>query len=83
MGTRSSSLKKRTTRKRKKEDLILRQQFIRTGETRGDFVAVTEGLKENEEIVSTGVFKMRNGMNIVVDNKLAPKPELAPKPSDS
>lgn len=65
------------------ESLVLRQQFIRTGETRGDFVAVTEGLKAGEQIVSTGVFKLRNGMNVVVDNKLAPKAELAPKPTDS
>jgi membrane fusion protein, multidrug efflux system len=65
------------------EGLILRQQFIRTGETRGDFVAVTEGLKAGEQIVSTGVFKLRNGLNVVVDNKLAPKAELAPKPTDS
>jgi membrane fusion protein (multidrug efflux system) len=34
-------------------------------------------------VVSTGVFKLRNGMNVVVDNKLAPKAELNPKPADS
>jgi membrane fusion protein (multidrug efflux system) len=66
-----------------KDTLALRQQFIRTGETRGDFVAVTEGLKEGDTVVSTGVFKMRNGMDVVVDNKLQPKAELNPKPSDS
>jgi membrane fusion protein (multidrug efflux system) len=66
-----------------KDALLLRQQFIRTGETRGDFVAVTEGLKEGDEVVSTGVFKLRNGMDVVVDNKLAPKAELNPKPADS
>ena len=76
-------IEKKTDEKTKQENLILRQQFIRTGETRGDFVAVTDGLKANEQIVSTGVFKMRNGMNVVVDNNLAPKGELAPKPSDS
>lgn len=66
-----------------KDSLALRQQFIRTGETRGDFVAVTEGLKAGDQIVSTGVFKLRNGMDVVVDNKLAPKPEEAPKPADT
>jgi len=66
-----------------KDSLVLRQQFIRTGETRGDFVAVTDGLKVGDEIVSTGVFKLRNGMDIVVDNKLAPKPEIAPTPNDT
>lgn len=69
--------------KTNKDSLVLRQQFIRTGETRGDFVAVTEGLKAGDEMVSTGVFKLRNGMNVVVDNKLAPKAEEAPKPADT
>ena len=76
-------IEKKTDEKTKQESLILRQQFIRTGETRGDFVAVTDGLKANEQVVSSGVFKLRNGMNVVVDNKLAPKSELAPKPADS
>jgi membrane fusion protein (multidrug efflux system) len=62
---------------------VLRQQFIRTGETRGDFVAVTEGLKEGDEVVSIGVFKLRNGMDVVVDNTLQPKSEMNPKPGDS
>ena len=76
-------IEKKNDEKTKQENLILRQQFIRTGETRGDFVAVTNGLNANEQIVSSGVFKLRNGMNVVIDNKLAPKSELAPKPADS
>ena len=76
-------IEKKHDEKTGKDALILRQQFIRTGETRGDFVAVTEGLKEGDAIVSTGVFKMRNGMDVVVDNTLAPKSELNPKPTDS
>ena len=76
-------IEKKSDEKTKQENLTLRQQFIRTGETRGDFVAVTDGLKAEEQVVSTGVFKLRNGMHVVVDNKLAPKSELAPKPADS
>lgn len=76
-------IEKKTDEKTGKDSLAIRQQFIRTGETRGDFVAVTEGLKAGAEIVSTGVFKLRNGMGVVVDNKLAPKPEEAPKPADT
>jgi len=76
-------IEKKKDDKTGEESLALRQQFIRTGETRGDFVAVTGGLKAGDQIVSTGVFKLRNGMNVVVDNKLAPKAELAPKPADS
>jgi membrane fusion protein (multidrug efflux system) len=76
-------IEKKSDEKTKQENLVLRQQFIRTGETRGDFVAVTDGLKVDEQVVSTGVFKLRNGMNVVVDNTLAPKSEIAPKPLDS
>ncbi|MEO7723342.1 MAG: efflux RND transporter periplasmic adaptor subunit [Chthoniobacterales bacterium] len=63
--------------------LTTEQKFIRTGETRGDFVAVSEGLEKGQEIVSTGVFKMRNSMHVVVDNKLAPKGKLKPTPPNT
>ena len=38
---------------------------------------------EGEEIVSTGVFKMRNGMDVVVDNTLAPKATFSPEPPNT
>ena len=76
-------IEKKKDEKTKKESLVLRQQFIRTGESRGDFLAVTEGLKAGEEIVSSGVFKLRNGMDVVVDNTLAPKLQESPKPADT
>jgi membrane fusion protein (multidrug efflux system) len=66
-----------------KESEVLRQQFARIGEARGDFVAVTQGLKAGQTVVSTGVFKLRNGMAVAVNNDLAPKPELDPKPPDT
>ena len=62
---------------------VLQQQFVRLGEKRGDFVAVTEGLKEGENIVSTGVFKLRNGQPAVVDNRLAPKFRENPAPENN
>lgn len=61
----------------------VRQQFIRIGEKRGDFIAVISGLDADETVVSTGVFKLRNGQSVVVDNKLAPEFKLAPKPAES
>jgi membrane fusion protein (multidrug efflux system) len=66
-----------------KESQSLRQAFVRIGEARGDFIAVTEGLNEGDVVVSTGVFKLRNGMAVTVNNDLAPKPELNPKPTDT
>jgi membrane fusion protein, multidrug efflux system len=59
------------------------QKFVRLGEKRGDFIAVTSGLKLDETVVSTGAFKLRNGQSVVVDNKLAPNFKLAPEPTES
>ena len=55
------------------------QQFVRLGEKRGDFIAVSSGLKEGETVVSTGVFKLRNGQAVVVNNSLAPEFKLMPE----
>jgi membrane fusion protein, multidrug efflux system len=76
-------IEKQKDPKTSKESEIIRQQFVRIGEARGDFVAVTQGLKPGETVVSTGVFKLRNGMAVTVNNDLAPKPELNPKPPDT
>jgi len=62
---------------------VLRQQFIRVGGKRGDLVAVTSGLKPGDRVVSTGVFKLRNGQSAVVDNTLAPAFEHAPEPENN
>jgi membrane fusion protein (multidrug efflux system) len=66
-----------------KEGLVLRQQFVRLGEKRGDFVTVTAGIKAGETVVSTGVFKLRNGQSVVIDNKLAPNFQQSPKPENN
>ena len=66
-----------------KESQVLRQQFVRIGDARGDFVAVTQGLKAGETVVGTGVFNLLNGLAVTVNNDLAPKPELNPKPADT
>ncbi len=63
--------------------LVVRQQFVRLGARQGDFVVATEGLKIGERVVSTGVFKLRPGLSVVIDNALAPPFTLAPKPNNS
>lgn len=63
--------------------LVVRQQFIRTGRARGDFITVETGLKVGERIVSAGLFKLRNNMSVVENNDLVPKSEGAPHPADS
>ena len=66
-----------------KSGLVIRQQFVRLGEKRGDFVEVLSGLQKDETVVSTGVFKLRNSQAVVVDNSHAPTFELNPKPENN
>jgi membrane fusion protein (multidrug efflux system) len=65
-----------------KPELAVRQQFIRTGRARGDFISVESGLKPGDRIVSAGIFKLRNGMSVIENNDLTPKSDVAPRPSD-
>jgi len=62
--------------------LAIKQRFVRLGTQRGDFVAVLDGLAAGEQVVSSGVFKLRTGMSVVVDNTLAPDSQLAPRPAN-
>lgn len=75
-----------TIEEKKAEDgkvsTVARQKFVRTGERRGDLVVVEAGLNEGETVVSSGAFKLRNGVVVAVNNALAPKPLLAPTPAD-
>ena len=66
-----------------KKEKFVEQRFIRTGRTVGDFIAVTEGLKAGDTVVSAGTFKLRNGMGVTIDNSLAPQPTAAPTPENS
>ncbi len=66
-----------------KPGLVVRQQFVRTGPARGDFLSVETGLKAGEKVASSGVFKLRNGMAIIENNDLAPKTSETPNPPDS
>jgi membrane fusion protein (multidrug efflux system) len=61
----------------------VRQQFVKLGASRGDQIAIVTGVKPGEEIVSSGVFKLRNGAAVLVNNKVQPANKPAPKPEDS
>jgi membrane fusion protein (multidrug efflux system) len=61
---------------------VVRQQFVKLGEARGDFVAVLDGVKAGQEVVSAGAFKLRNGAAISVVPDVRPAPELAPRPEN-
>ncbi len=61
---------------------IARQQFVRLGPTRGDFVAIARGVQAGQEVVDAGAFKLRNGAPVVVDNRVKPKPQETPQPEN-
>src|SRR5262249_38266210 len=61
----------------------VRQQFVKVGPSRGDQVSILSGVKPGEEVVTSGVFKLRNGAAVQVNNKVQPDNNPAPKPADS
>ncbi|MFZ5620739.1 MAG: efflux RND transporter periplasmic adaptor subunit [Pseudomonadota bacterium] len=66
-----------------RKPLVVQQKFVRLGAQRGDFVVVTEGVAAGERVVSTGTFKLRPGMSVVIDNSLAPDFQSAPRPDNT
>jgi membrane fusion protein (multidrug efflux system) len=61
----------------------VRQQFVKVGGERGDQVAVVSGLQAGEEVVTSGVFKLRNGAAVHINNDVRPANNPAPKPEDN
>lgn len=62
---------------------IAEQRFVRTGQRRGDFVAIVSGVNEGEEVVSSGTFKVRTGFPVNVNNSVQPPIEANPNPPNN
>jgi membrane fusion protein (multidrug efflux system) len=61
----------------------VRQQVVKVEGSRGDQVAITSGINPGEEVVSSGVFRLRNGAPVLVNNTVKPENSASPKPEDS
>jgi membrane fusion protein (multidrug efflux system) len=61
----------------------VRQQFVKLGPSRGDQIAVLSGIKAGDEVVTSGVFKLRNGAPVLVNNAVRPGNSPSPKPENS
>ncbi len=61
----------------------VRQQFVKVEGARGDQVGVASGVKLGEEVVTSGVFKLRNGAAVLVNNKVQPANNPSPTPADN
>jgi len=62
--------------------LVVQQAFVTTGETRGDQVAILSGLKEGQQVVTTGQVKLKNGTPVVIDNSVVPANSPNPTPQE-
>ena len=62
-----------------KSQLTVRQVFVTTGATRGDQVAILKGVADGDMVVTSGQVKLRNGVPVLIDNKVVPKNDPAPK----
>ena len=61
----------------------VRQQLVKVGPSRGDQVAIVTGVKAGEEVVTSGLFKLRNGAAVQINNAVRPGNSPAPKPGNS
>jgi membrane fusion protein (multidrug efflux system) len=61
---------------------VARQQFVRVGDARGDFVAIKDGIVAGEEVVSAGAFKLRTGASVKIVPDVKPAPSLSPHPEN-
>jgi membrane fusion protein, multidrug efflux system len=61
----------------------VRQQVVKLGPSRGDQISVLSGVAPGEEVVTSGVFKLRNGAPVQINNKVQPSNSRTPKPEDS
>jgi len=61
----------------------VRQQVVKLGPSRGDQISIVSGVKSGEEVVTSGVFKLRNGAAVLVNNKNQPSNNPAPKPENN
>ncbi|WP_330948227.1 efflux RND transporter periplasmic adaptor subunit [Thermomonas sp. LB-4] len=60
------------------DKLVVTQRFIKTGATRGDLIAVTSGLKAGEQVVTSGLLKLRNGAEVTINNDVRPAADARP-----
>jgi len=73
-------LQKNGTDDKGKPRLTAVQRFVKLGDTRGDQVAITEGLAAGDEVVTAGQVKLRSGAPVIVNNKITPTDDPHPTP---
>jgi len=67
---------------KEKPVLVAQQEFIKTGPTRGDQVAILSGIREGDQVVTSGQMKLKNGTPLIIDDRVRPANEMAPAPQE-
>lgn len=65
-----------------KDQLVAQQRFVTIGETRGDQVAILNGVTAKDVVVSTGQLKLKNGGLVSVNNEITLPNDANPAPVD-
>lgn len=65
------------------QSLKARQQFVRLGKSRGDYIEIVDGLKAGEQVASAGAFKLFNGQSVVISKTPAPEFKTESTPVDN
>jgi len=63
-----------------KDSLVVQQAVVTTGDTRGDQIAILSGIKDGDEVVTSGQTKLQNGSAITVNNAIQPSNDPNPRP---
>jgi membrane fusion protein (multidrug efflux system) len=58
------------------------QRFVKLGAARGDQVAVLSGVNVGDEVVTSGLFKLRNNAAVLVNNSIQPSNSPSPRVED-
>ena len=63
--------------------LVAQQVFVTVGDTRGDQVAILKGIEPGQEVVTSGMIKLKNDTPLVIDNSVQPANSPNPKPQEN
>ena len=63
--------------------LVAQQVFVTAGDTRGDQVAILKGIEPGQEVVTSGMIKLKNDTPLVIDNSVQPTNNPNPKPQEN
>jgi membrane fusion protein (multidrug efflux system) len=62
--------------------LVAKQVFVKIGPKRGDQVAILSGIEKNDQVVTSGQLKLKNGAPVIINNSVIPRNDPAPKPQE-